>query len=93
MPLSGFNRLLSFLFRIIYYICPHFSEGNMQKVKKHTGIRIFFLALFLGYFADITFLLIAILPTELLSSIRIFLARFRQIRIPDPPNTIIRLMH
>ena len=27
----------------------------MQKVKKHTGIRIFFLALFLGYFADITF--------------------------------------
>ena len=27
----------------------------MQKVKKHTGIRIFFLVLFWGYFADITF--------------------------------------
>ncbi len=27
----------------------------MQKVKKHTGIRILFLALLLGYFADITF--------------------------------------
>lgn len=27
----------------------------MQEVKKHIGIRIFFLALFLGYFADITF--------------------------------------
>ena len=27
----------------------------MQKVKKHTGIRFFFLALLLGYFADITF--------------------------------------
>lgn len=27
----------------------------MYKVKKHIGIRIFFLALFLSYFADITF--------------------------------------
>lgn len=27
----------------------------MHKVKKHIGIRIFFLALFLSYFADITF--------------------------------------
>lgn len=27
----------------------------MQKVKKHIGIRLFFLTLFLGYFAGITF--------------------------------------